>query len=133
MVPSGKTKDSPWFSLKITPTECPWLFQESGDSSWASTSAELLATVVAIMIFDLRAKLVGHMAVQKLVIHGGVDNRATSFLPQKGITTKTPLLGVLMEYLHQADKRGLRCVLDWRPRSVNEEADRLTNSDFRDF
>ena len=130
---SLNTMEAPWFSLKITPQECPYLFHEDGESSWASTSAELLAALVALMVFDIRSYLALGQHFQRLVVHGGVDNRATSFLAKKSISTKTPLLGVLMEYLHQADQYKIRCVLDWRPREVNKEADSLTNSDFRGF
>ena len=40
-------------SLVFTFIECeevPWLFREDGETSWASTSAELLASLVAIKV-----------------------------------------------------------------------------------
>ena len=40
-------KEAAGFSLDVTPDQAPWLFKE-GESSWASTSAELLASLVAL-------------------------------------------------------------------------------------
>ena len=38
-----------WFSLTLTPAEAPWLFRgPDQESSWASTSAELLGSLVAL-------------------------------------------------------------------------------------
>lgn len=125
--------DAPWFSIPIAEDECPWLFDDTGESSWASTTAELLASVVALILFDPIIQADRGPKVHKLVVHGGVDNKSTSHLTRKAISTKTPLLGVLMEYLHQSEARDMRCILDWRPRSVNAIADQLTNSNFEGF
>jgi len=40
-----------WYSLRIGPTETPFLFKPGGASQWASTSAELLATLLALHAF----------------------------------------------------------------------------------
>ena len=48
----GPTKlfsEARWFSLSLTESQVPWLFR-SGKSSWASTSAEMLASVAAIAV-----------------------------------------------------------------------------------
>ena len=47
----GNTSTARWFSLKLTKLEVPWLFKDGKGSSWASTSAELLASLVAAQIF----------------------------------------------------------------------------------
>ena len=48
-------KKADWFSLDISPEQAPWLFKgEDFESSWASTSAELLASLVALKTFDLK-------------------------------------------------------------------------------
>ncbi|CAE7884862.1 mettl24, partial [Symbiodinium necroappetens] len=48
---SGATKDSRWFSIRLTPDEAPYLFDPEGHSQWASASAELLATLAALHAF----------------------------------------------------------------------------------
>ena len=40
-----------WFSLRITPEDAPYLFDSGGKSQWASASAELLGTLVALWAF----------------------------------------------------------------------------------
>jgi hypothetical protein len=49
-----ETRDPPhlarWFSLEVTPGQAPYLFNEKGETQWASTSAELLATLAALHV-----------------------------------------------------------------------------------
>ena len=45
----GQASSAPWFQLVLSRTEVPWLFNDSG-SAWASTSAELLASLVALYL-----------------------------------------------------------------------------------
>ena len=40
---------------------------------------------------------------------------------------------VLMEFSHRCDLSGVRCLLNWRPREANREADKITKNDFSDF
>ena len=49
------------------------------------------------------------------------------------LTTKFPLGVVLMELAHQMRKRNAVLRASWLPRLQNEEADALTNADFRHF
>ena len=48
------SKSAPWFSLEIGVYEAPWLFRgPERSSSWASTSVEMLASVVALQVFGI--------------------------------------------------------------------------------
>ena len=49
------------------------------------------------------------------------------------ITTKYPLGVVLMEVAHQCHRKGLSLRADWVPRLENQEADDLTNLEFKCF
>ena len=51
----------------------------------------------------------------------------------KLLTTKYPLGVVLMELATQLGRRAVTLRADWLPRLQNEEADALTNMDFRHF
>ena len=126
--------ESPWFSLTLTPAETPWLFRgPDQESSWASTSAELLGSLVALKVFDL-GKNFRHLAASHIIkCGGGTDNKAASSVTSKRLSTKLPLLIILMEYLGTCEEIGLRCHLDWRPRDTNTEADDLTNGRFEAF
>ena len=126
-------KEALWFSLEIGPQEAPWLFKGPEQaSSWASTSAELLASVVALQVFDITAEP-SRRASHILHCAGGTDNKAAESLAAKGLSTKFPLMIVLMEYLAMCEQKRLRCQLDWRPRESNIEADDLTNQVFDKF
>ena len=126
--------ESPWFSLTLTPAEAPWLFRgPDQESSWASTSAELLGSLVSLRVFDT-GKRFQHLAASHIVkCGGGTDNKAASSVTSKRLSTKLPLLIILMEYLGTCEETGLRCHLDWRPRDTKTEADDLTNGRFKAF
>ena len=63
----------------------------------------------------------------------GTDNQGNSYLLDRMLTTKYPLAVVLMELAHQMRRRRLILRALWTPRLENEEADALTNLDFRHF
>ena len=63
----------------------------------------------------------------------GTDNQGNMFLLDKLLTTKYPLGVVLMELASQLGRRAATLRADWIPRLQNEEADALTNWDFRHF
>ena len=123
------TSQSPWFSIEISPREAPWLFKgPDHESSWASTSAELLGSLVALKVFDVASNFRRIASSHVLRCGGGTDNKAASSVTNKRLSTKLPLMIVLMEYLGTCEEMGLRCHLDWRPRDTNTEADDLTKS-----
>ena len=127
-------EEADWFALELEPRQVPWLFRgPQMESSWASTSAELLASLVALKVFDIKCECQGGKVTHLLLCGGGTDNKAASQLVQKGLSTKMPLMVVLMDYLGYCEEMGLRCHLDWRPRDVNVEADDLTNLKFDSF
>ena len=63
----------------------------------------------------------------------GTDNQGNSHLLDRMLTTKYPLGVVLMELAHQMRVRRLVLRAHWLPRLENEEADALTNFDYRHF
>ena len=64
---------------------------------------------------------------------GGTDNRSTGLLVQRCLSTKWPLMIILIDYLAFCETEGIGCRLDWRPRDTNVEADELTNGIFKSF
>ena len=63
----------------------------------------------------------------------GTDNQENGYLLDKLLTTKYPLAVVLMELSCQLGMRGASMRARWIPRLQNEEADALTNGDYRHF
>ena len=68
-----------------------------------------------------------------MTIGCGTDNQGNTFLVDKLMTTKYPLGVVLVELCHQLQLRRATLRAQWLPRLQNEEADALTNGDFRHF
>ena len=68
-----------------------------------------------------------------LRISCGTDNLGNTYLLDRLITTKYPLGVVLMEVAHQCHRKGLTLRADWVPRLENQEADDLTNMEFKSF
>ena len=109
------------------------MFREDGESSWASTSAELLAALVALKVLPLNSVMSGAMSSHLLHGGGGTDNKAAGSLSVRKLSTKLPVMVVLMEYLSQFESMNIRCKLNWRPRDTDVEADDLTNERFNRF
>eukprot|EP00435_Cladocopium_sp_Y103_P038160 s256_g10.t1 len=120
-----------WFSLRLERGEVPFLFKPDGGSQWASTSAELLATLVALHAFGW----LEHSRDKKTmeVIFAGTDNSANESLSSKRSTTKWPLMAINMQLSSSLARARLSLALRWRPREQNIEADSLTNEDFTGF
>ena len=127
------TKEAPWFAVKLTKKTAPWAFAR-GEPFRTIASLELLGALVGVMVllpeqlFDRGIESTG------LVTFGcATDNQGNSFLVDRLMTTKYPLGIILVELLHQLALRRAALRARWVPRLENEEADALTNSDFRHF
>lgn len=122
-----------WFALELDRNDVPYLFKpDNGGSQWASTSAELLSSLVALHVFGWLDPKV-ERAVLPMAISGGADNRANEALTQKRSTTKWPLLLINMELSSALAASRLPLTLKWWPREENTWADALTNLDFSNF
>ncbi|CAE7397296.1 unnamed protein product [Symbiodinium sp. CCMP2456] len=125
---------APWFQIALDKESVPWLFKEGLGSSWASTSAEMLASLAALHILkrDFRSIWDGPGLFQACFC-GGTDNKSADALSCKLLTTRVPLMFVVMEFVTFCDGLGFRCNLSWRPRDSNQKADRITKHNFSDF
>ncbi|CAE7798012.1 unnamed protein product [Symbiodinium sp. CCMP2592] len=127
-------KKAPWFQIILGRDEVPWLFKKDSGSSWASTSAEVLASLAALHLLRRHFKdlwsVPGHFRAS---FCGGTDNKSAEALSCKLLTTRVPLMFVVMEFVTFCDALGFRCNLSWRPRDSNQEADRITKHVFEDF
>jgi len=128
---SDKAATAPWFSVELTRANAPWAFMR-GEPFRTIASTELLAALVSLMVLmpetDARSE-----TAATLTLTAGTDNQGNSYLLDRMMTTKYPLVVVLMELAHQMRRRRLVLRARWLPRLQNDEADALTNSDFRHF
>ena len=117
-----------WFSIKILPSQAPWLF-DKGHASKTIAAGELLATLVSVQAFmsdPFEARGV-------MGLTGVTDNQENSFVLKKMLSSKYPLALILMQLSVLLSERKLWLDLEWRPRESNVEADDLTNEDFSKF
>eukprot|EP00435_Cladocopium_sp_Y103_P050248 s1952_g15.t1 len=121
-----------WFSLRVTSVEAPYFFKSSVKSQWASASAELLASLLALHAFGW-LKESRHRKAVELSLAGGTDNRANESLASKRATMKWPLMPINMQLSAHLEGARLALSLRWRPRDENVEADDLTNERFDGF
>ena len=117
--------------MELFPSQAPFLFKSDGDSKWASTSAELLAVLMALHVFGCFATA-GSSDPTPLVVSAGTDNSANDYLVKKGLSTKWPLCLIFMQMTKSMMGAGILVNLKWRPRDENALADALTNQVFDD-
>ncbi|CAE7249029.1 unnamed protein product [Symbiodinium sp. CCMP2592] len=129
---SDDTKTSKWFSLRLTPGDAPYLFDQEGKSQWASGSAELLATLAALHIFGYLTASVDRKELD-IECAADTDNQGNSRLLKKGSSTKWPLMLINMQLSDLLFRSSLKLLLRWRPRDENQYADQLTNEIFTNF
>ena len=100
LLAGSDTRVAPWFAIEIFPEQAPWLFKgDKNESSWASTSAELLASLVALKLFGSEVSKPSSSRSVILKCGGGTDNKATGQLVSRRLSTKWPVMIVLMDFL----------------------------------
>ena len=118
--------------FSLNQRNAPWAFSK-GESFRTIASLELLGVLVGLMVLTPEAEESGATRRGLLRISCGTDNLGNTYLLDRLITTKYPLGVVLMEVAHQCRVRGLSLRADWVPRQENQEADDLTNMEFKSF
>ena len=122
---------SKWFAATLTPANSPWAFVK-GEAYKVIAALELLATVVALMVFDPRAGP-GELHRDQICVSGHTDSQVSSQVLGKGFTTSFPLCLISMEAAAQLEARSMNLQLRWIPREENEHADALANLRFGSF
>ena len=127
------TQEAPWFSVRLNKRSAPWAFAR-GEPFRTIASLELLGALLGVMVLLPLQEYQAAEGSNGLVTVGcGTDNQGNSFLVDRLMTTKYPLGVILIELCHQLSLRNAALRAQWIPRDQNEEADALTNSDFRHF
>ena len=125
-----KTKEASWFAISLNRRNAPWAFTK-GEAFRTIASLELLGVLVGVMLLITEDELRDRRGTIR--VSCGTDNLGNTFLLDRMITTKYPLGVVLMEVSYQCRMRGLSLRADWVPRLENQEADDLTNMEFKSF
>ena len=129
--PGRPTREAEWFAVSLNRRNAPWAFSK-GEAFRTIASLELLGALVSVMVLlpvqDIRTASTG-LATMSC----GTDNQGNTYLLDKLMTTKFPLGVILMELSMQLRLRRACLHARWLPRLQNEEADALTNGDYRHF
>ena len=116
-----------WFQIHIDENMAPYLFSPGKGAQWASTSAELLASLAGLVAFGWTNPAASRKELE-ICLSAGTDNRGNEYLSQKRATTKWPLMLVNMQLSSILAKSRVGVKLNWRPREQNTVADDITNS-----
>ncbi len=123
--PSGNINKaaSKWFAVSLNKQNAPWAFAKSGEPYRAIAALEAYGALLALIAFS---PLLPTDAKARLRLPGLTDNASNTFSVARLMTTKYPLLIVIMEIAIQSEARNLVLDLEWVPRDSNEEADALS-------
>ena len=128
---SENTKDAEWFSITLTRATAPWAYAR-GDPFRTIASLELLGSLVSlVLLVPVEDRRCDTSAL--ITMTCSTDNQGNSFLLDRLLTTRYPLGVILMELAHQMKLRRMLLRARWVPRLQNQEADDLTNDEFRHF
>ena len=129
----GWSLDSPdllqcrWFSEKLNRQNAFWAFL-AGEPFRAIATLEMLATLVALVVFDCAAE-----GPHVMRCSASTDNLGNACVLRRWLTTQFPLNCVVMEIAAILHCRNMELDLEWVPRLQNVQADSLTNEDYREF
>jgi hypothetical protein len=115
--------------MEITENEAPWVFAKK-DPQRIIAALELLATMVAIVLFDPEEKRGG---LRGCALTATTDNKGNSYIVNKLSSTKWPITALLIEVSEQLRCRTAILNLQWVKREDNSQADALTNQDYSLF
>ena len=116
--------------MVLTKTSAPWAYSK-GEPFRTIAALELLGALFAFMLFKEGAAWLQGSAYLSLT--GYTDNSGNTFLLDRLMTSKYPLVVILIEVAEQLAAENVGLALRWIPRLQNEEADALTNGCFESF
>ncbi len=130
--PSGQLLKgaSQWFSIELNERNAAWAFARNGEPYRNIAALEAYGVLLSIIAF---APSLPADAKTKVRLQGLTDNLANSFSITRLMTTKYPLLAIIMEIAAQCEARNLVADLEWVPRELNDEADALSRGIFDGF
>jgi len=118
-----------WFSLRLDRRTAPWAYAR-GEPFRSIAALELFATLISFLVFSPRWLTSSRGSIS---LTGLTDNFGNSFAVEGLMTSKFPSVVILAELAEQLRLRQAKLGLQWVPRDQNEEADDLTNLEFRRF
>ncbi len=128
------TSLSPWFSCRLTRSTSPWAYAKGGQPFRTIAALEALAVLYAVRLFK---PWLGSDGCGAVMFPAFTDNQGNSHTHthtlNRLMTSRFPLVCVVMELATLLDDANLRMDVRWTPRERNQEADALANGDFSSF
>ncbi len=121
---------SPWFACTLTQASAPWAFCKGGQPFRTIAALEGLAVLFAVQCFRPWLGRRGRGSVQ---VPAWTDNQGNSFVLNRLMTSRFPLVCIVMELASILDREDLRLEVSWTPRDMNTEADALSNGVYEGF
>ena len=130
--PDGRIskRHSPWFSSRLTRSNAPWAYAKGGQPFRTIAALEALAMLFALRCFKPG---LGKSVRGPLHFPAFTDNQGNSHALNRLMTSKFPLVCVIMEIATVLDDNDWRMEVEWTPREQNAEADALANGDYGAF
>ena len=125
---------SPWFAVDLTPESAPWAFKKG--LPFRSIMALELFTILLMVMFLEDAAPDGQPKTtrrRRAGLSAFCDSEGGTHVLAKGASSAFPLCLITMELAAQLEARGAVLDAEWAPRTVNTEADALTNGDTTGF
>ncbi len=120
---------SPWFSFVLDSTCAPWAYHK-GLPFKTIAALEAVGVLVALVAFQSHLR---RDSDQYYCMPGLTDNKGNQFTVTKLQSSRFPLCAVLMEIAARSEQLRIRLSMDWVPRELNAEADRLAGGDCSGF
>ncbi len=120
---------SPWFSFTLDERTAPWAYSR-GLPYRTIASLEAVGVLVALIVFQ---PLLQRDTDIMYVMQGVTDNRGNQFTLSRLQSSKFPLCAILMEIAARSEDLRVRLSVDWVPRDMNEDADRLADGSCESF
>ncbi len=124
------TSRSPWFALNLNRDSAPWAYTKGGQPFRTIAALEGLAMLFAVKFFQPWLGAGGFGCVH---FPSFTDNQGNSHTLNRLMTSRFPLVCVIMELATVLDEFSLRMQAAWTPRELNREADALSNGDTSGF
>ncbi len=124
------TSASPWFSVTLDRESAPWAYTKGGQPFRTIAALEGLAMVYAVKCFRPWLGTSGFGCVH---FPSFTDNQGNSHALNRLMTSRFPLICVIMELATILDEHDLRMQVTWTPREFNSQADALSNGVLEGF
>ncbi len=124
------TAASPWFSATLDRRSAPWAYTKGGQPFRTIAALEGLAMLYAVRCFR---PWLGTGGFGCVYFPSFTDNQGNSHTLNRLMTSRFPLICVVMELATLLDQYNLRMQVAWTPRELNQQADALSNGVIDDF